>query len=131
MTTDSSSSFFAIGGRAVLATMKIIRVGAEEEGQRHYRPQLSASPHPKRRNMKEQIREEIARVIREDFFDRMTIVDSLEIASKILAIDGILIKDDDQGLPLSGPYSLGEATSVRAARQDMLKAGFVKCLPKE
>lgn len=54
-----------------------------------------------------------------------------DIASQILAIKGIRIEADDQGLPLAGPFSLREAENVRSARQGMLKAGFVKCLPKK
>ncbi|HUX48489.1 MAG TPA: hypothetical protein VMV76_04875 [Dehalococcoidia bacterium] len=51
-------------------------------------------------------------------------------ATQILSLDGIEIRAENQDLPLSGPYTLTEATSVRQARQDMLKEGFVKVIPK-
>jgi hypothetical protein len=54
-----------------------------------------------------------------------------EAATEILKFSGIEIKSDDQSLPLSGPYNLGEATSVRAAREDMLKQNWIKVIPKK
>jgi hypothetical protein len=50
---------------------------------------------------------------------------------KVLNHKDVLIKDKDQSLPLAGPFTVGEATNVRKARQQILDAGFVKCLPKE
>ena len=50
---------------------------------------------------------------------------------KALKTEGIEIRADDQGLPLSGPYNLAVATFVRQARQEMLKAGFIRVIPKK
>lgn len=53
------------------------------------------------------------------------------IADKILSLEGICIKADDQSLPnTSGVNNLHEAGMLEA-QQDMLKAGFVKVKPTE
>jgi hypothetical protein len=51
-------------------------------------------------------------------------------ADQILAIDGLEIKSDDQSLP-ENPY-LDEPNGYvyEEGQQTMLKAGFIKCLPK-
>jgi hypothetical protein len=54
------------------------------------------------------------------------------MAKKILAIKGIRIESDDQDMPdVEGKYGSLTATSCKNTQADMLRAGFVKCLPKK
>jgi len=60
-----------------------------------------------------------------------------ELTKNILAIDGILIKSDDQSLPNYKPPvdpvgGYGYPASVwKRSQRGMLKAGFVKVIPKK
>ena len=85
----------------------------------------------------ERLKEEIAKTLCQienqcwaEIMER-TRVSYLKDADRILAIKGIRIESDDQGLPdipdRYADYQIGYET----AQQDMLKAGFVKCLPKK
>ena len=51
----------------------------------------------------------------------------LEYTDQILAIKGIRIEADDQSLPAN----IYDDNQYGIAQQDMLKAGFVKVLPKK
>jgi len=62
---------------------------------------------------------------------------SLKEADQILSIKGIRIESADQGLPEVPQYfahdisiSLSVFDTYRMGQQDMLKAGFIKCLKR-
>jgi hypothetical protein len=86
---------------------------------------------------KEQIREKIAGILGWE-----SSLYNLKKADEILALDGIEIKSDDQSLPEITEekpqlgtigetlYLKQEVKLKRQTQRDMLKAGFIKCLPK-
>ena len=84
----------------------------------------------------ERIREEIAQVIYSEYLAHKRINDAQDkyharhTTDQILSIKGIRIEADNQDLPAFAYGSLDQKYAIQHAREAMLKAGFVKCLPK-
>ena len=83
----------------------------------------------------ERIREEIAQVIYSEYLAHKRINDAQDkyharhTTDQILSIKGIRLEADNQNLPEISYF--GESyDAADEAQQDMLNAGFVKCLPK-
>jgi hypothetical protein len=74
----------------------------------------------------ERVREEIKSVIQRNVEPYSLL--TKEVADQILSLDGIRIEADEQSLPCN--YSQVR-TPEYGAMVDMLKAGFVKVIPKE
>jgi hypothetical protein len=90
-----------------------------------------------RRNMPteyERIREKIAHRLEYRYAHYgCTHEEFLNQADQFLSIDGIDIKSDDQSLPRN-PNVLGDPSQFMGysnAQDDMVKAGFIKVIPKE
>jgi len=89
----------------------------------------------------ERIREKAAKALRDEYMSHGYCLTSWEdtpykdywrsLVDVVLKTDGIRIKADDQSKPETPDRYTDYQIGYERAQQDMLKAGFVKCLKKE